>query len=956
MTTQTTPAGRQGDAVITAPPAAAPRPSLLDRLGALLIQRTDLVALVILVVALIGYLFNLGGWLITDDEGSYFYQTWRISLGEIPYRDFLTPQLPLFLGIGGLAQRVFGPAPVPLRVLSVLAVMAAAWALYRILRRYVTPPLALVGMIAFLAFPDVYAVGRVFRSEPYMLLFISLGLWAFVLAEERRRWPWWVLAGVLFGLGILTKLFAALAFGGVLLYVLSPWRGRTNALALAEVEGRRGAARPPAWDWGGLRARLPEAAALLVPAGLVAGGVLLAFLIAVPETYTAIFGHQLMQGSQLSHLDVFWKGVEFYRVYFGQYAPILVFALPMAVVVWRRGGRWTLLTWQLPTVIAFALLSRELWARHLVYLAPALAGLFAASLEPMLAWSRRGFLLLAIIGAVLLPWLFNDSVQAHYSETGTWRVADFLAAEAGPAGSFLSDYPELNFYAQLPTGYAAASLSQGAASSGQISGMELLRELDAMGGNNIVVDISEFGQLRFLRDRKAFQAAIDAAFTPIGFFNRAQQQLQVYRRNGTSPPGSELNFGNQLTFFSGGPAADTVASGDSVPIHLRFGVRAPASADRERTPLSENYVAFVHLQDGEGNIWGSDDGALTNALKKQTSQWQAGELNVDRFNLRVRPGTPPGVYDMVVGVYRLSDGTRLDILNAQGNPVGTEHKLGQLNVGPAARRPATADLGLATSMDADLGPARLVGYGVDRAAADAGDSLRVELGWQGEQLVEGLVALSLIGAAGEVSRQTFPLQVAAGEVVLGQYNVPIDADVPGGDYRLRARLIAADGAPLGEAVDLAPLSIQPVAASFAKPPISHPLRVDLGERVDLAGYDLGADRVAPGDSIELTLYWHPQGRLTQGLKVFTHLVGPDGRIVAQRDSIPVEGARPTTGWRPGEYIADRYRIAVPRDAAPGRYELRVGLYDPTTGERLPVSADGAPQPDGQVRLSEVTVG
>ena len=234
--------------------------------------------------------------------------------------------------------------------------------------------------------------------------------------------------------------------------------------------------------------------------------------------------------------------------------------------------------------------------------------------------------------------------------------------------------------------------------------------------------------------------------------------------------------------------------------------------------------------------------------------------------------------------------------------------------------------------------------------------MRVELGWQGEQLVDGLVALSLIGAAGEVSRQTFPLQVASGEVVLGQYNVPIDADVPGGDYRLRARLIAADGAPLGKAVDLAPLSIQPVAASFAKPPISHPLRVDLGERVDLAGYDLGADRVAPGDSIELTLYWHPQGRLTQGLKVFTHLVGPDGRIVAQRDSIPVEGARPTTGWRPGEYIADRYRIAVPRDAATGRYELRVGLYDPTTGERLPVSADGAPQPDGQVRLSEVTVG
>ncbi|MCW5881374.1 MAG: hypothetical protein KIS91_10625, partial [Anaerolineae bacterium] len=508
----------------------------------------------------------------------------------------------------------------------------------------------------------------------------------------------------------------------------------------------------------------------------------------------------------------------------------------------------------------------------------------------------------------------------------------------------------------LPTGYTGASLSHGAASSGQISGAALLRELDAMGGNNIVVDISEFGQLRFLRDRQAFQAAVDAGFTPIGFFNRAQQQLQVYRRNGVSPPGPELNLGHQLTFFSGGPVTDSVASGDSVPVHLRFGVRAPAPADRERTPLSENYVAFIHLQDKDGNIWGSDDGALTNALKKQTAQWQANELNVDRFNLRTRHGTPPGEYDVMVGVYRMSDGARLDILNAQGNPVGTEYKLGQLTVAPASRHPTVGDLGLATTLNADLGPARLVGYGVDRAAVDAGDSLRVELGWQGKQSVDGLVALSLANAAGEVSRQTFPLQTAAGDVRLGQYNMPIDADAPGGDYRLRARLVAPDGAPLGEAVDLAALSVKPVAASFDKPPISRPLRVDLGERVDLAGYDLAADRVAPGDTVDLTLYWHPQGRIPQNLKVFAHLVGLDGKIVAQRDNVPAEGARPTTGWRPGEYIADRYRIAVPRNLAPGRYELRVGLYDPATDERLPVSVDGAPQPNGQAILTEITVG
>ena len=54
---------------------------------------------------------------------------------------------------------------------------------------------------------------------------------------------------------------------------------------------------------------------------------------------------------------------------------------------------------------------------------------------------------------------------------------------------------------------------------------------------------------------------------------------------------------------------------------------------------------------------------------------------------------------------------------------------------------------------------------------------------------------------------------------------------------------------------------------------------------------------------------------------------------------------------------DRYDIALKPDVPPGVYPLRVGLYDPATGERLsPVrSADGAVQANDQLQLAEVEV-
>jgi len=68
--------------------------------------------------------------------------------------------------------------------------------------------------------------------------------------------------------------------------------------------------------------------------------------------------------------------------------------------------------------------------------------------------------------------------------------------------------------------------------------------------------------------------------------------------------------------------------------------------------------------------------------------------------------------------------------------------------------------------------------------------------------------------------------------------------------------------------------------------------------------------------------------------VFAHLLDSENQVRGQKDSLPAGGARPTTGWVPGEFIIDEYGLVVEADAPPGEYLLEVGMYDASTGERL----------------------
>ena len=119
----------------------------------------------------------------------------------------------------------------------------------------------------------------------------------------------------------------------------------------------------------------------------------------------------------------------------------------------------------------------------------------------------------------------------------------------------------------------------------------------------------------------------------------------------------------------------------------------------------------------------------------------------------------------------------------------------------------------------------------------------------------------------------------------------------------------------------------------------------------LKGYGMTAE-TKPGGSILLSLRWQSIRHVEFNYQVFVHLLNEQGNKIEQRDGQPVQWMRPVSTWQPGEEIVDHYGLLVPDDLPPGDYHVAVGMYDPNSGQRLPISA--GPK-DYAIELGPITV-
>ncbi len=119
--------------------------------------------------------------------------------------------------------------------------------------------------------------------------------------------------------------------------------------------------------------------------------------------------------------------------------------------------------------------------------------------------------------------------------------------------------------------------------------------------------------------------------------------------------------------------------------------------------------------------------------------------------------------------------------------------------------------------------------------------------------------------------------------------------------------------------------------------IQHPTHLRLGDGVELVGYEIDRAVVKPGGKVRVAFYWHAVGKMDQSYVVFVHLLGRDGKMVGQEDSIPYGGRYSTLLWQEGEVFRDEYEITISRAADPSLGIIEVGMYpwwDPW--DRLPI--------------------
>ncbi|NLE77359.1 MAG: hypothetical protein GX605_11490 [Chloroflexi bacterium] len=117
-----------------------------------------------------------------------------------------------------------------------------------------------------------------------------------------------------------------------------------------------------------------------------------------------------------------------------------------------------------------------------------------------------------------------------------------------------------------------------------------------------------------------------------------------------------------------------------------------------------------------------------------------------------------------------------------------------------------------------------------------------------------------------------------------------------------------------------------------------------GEALRLSAFALSGREAAPGDIVQVALFWEATEAPAERYRATVQLLDEEWQVLAQRDAAP----------QAGQAEADHYGLFVPFGTPPGPARLLVALYRPDDGQRLPLQGpDGLA--DHLLLPSEVTI-
>lgn len=489
------------------------------------------------------------------------------------------------------------------------------------------------------------------------------------------------------------------------------------------------------------------------------------------------------------------------------------------------------------------------------------------------------------------------------------------------------------------------------------------------------LDFSVAGQLNeWLADRQGLWLVLwqDEVVDPAGYLTAMLAELGEEQPVETTFSNVEVRHYRLLegAVFSEDPAIDHPAD-FNFDNRLRL-LGYTQTGDRQVTlfwealqPLDEDYRVSLVLRDTQGQEWGRWDGRPS-AYFYPTDRWRVGRVVFGHYDLALLPGSPPGDYGLYVGVYTEADPVGLDVLDPAGAPQGKRAVLGAVRLAVPAVGADKVPVPNATQIGLGDG-LQLLGWELAQEEAQPGDRLNLVLVWsveaqpEGEYRVRVLVtdATDQTWEAGifQPTNQWHPTSIwLPGQAWRGQITFRLPIQAQPGKAVLAVQLLEANGTPLGPPGELGTLGVAPTDRVFTPPQPQLLRESNVDDKVMLVGADVWSDPVAPGGTLRLTLYWQSLAETDVPYTVFVHVLDAGGRVVTGHDAQPRGGARPTTGWVPGEYVADPHELSIPTELPPGEYVLEVGMYDAGVAAmpRLPIlGEEGEPATDRVIFLVRV---
>lgn len=148
--------------------------------------------------------------------------------------------------------------------------------------------------------------------------------------------------------------------------------------------------------------------------------------------------------------------------------------------------------------------------------------------------------------------------------------------------------------------------------------------------------------------------------------------------------------------------------------------------------------------------------------------------------------------------------------------------------------------------------------------------------------------------------------------------------------------------------------IVPAPSGESGPPVGPALastpNANFGGKVELVRATFRPGRIAPGESVRVSLIFRVVEAISDDYVIFVHLEDGIGRAERRNaDHAPMGGARPTRSWRPGELLTDEFTIEAPAGVTQ-LLNVWVGFWNPVEDKRLRITNAQRVRSDGNDRL------